>query len=98
MARATGARYPYARPVNGYRAPANVYAPRSSNVNVNVNRNVNRQQRECQQREPTEYGEQSHTAADHCDIHTSDSSRAEHRGYATGTACREYLGLRCAWT
>ena len=36
-----GARYPYARPVNGYRAPANVYAPRSSNVNVNVNRNVN---------------------------------------------------------
>jgi hypothetical protein len=35
-------RYPYTRPVpRGYRAPANVYAPRSSNVNVNVNRNVN---------------------------------------------------------
>jgi hypothetical protein len=36
-----GARYPYARPVNGYRAPANVYAPRSSNVNINRNVNVN---------------------------------------------------------
>jgi hypothetical protein len=35
-------RYPYVRPVAGYRAPANVYAPRYSNVNVNRNRNVNR--------------------------------------------------------
>jgi uncharacterized protein DUF3300 len=36
-------RYPYTRPVYGYRAPANVYAPRYSNVNANrnVNRNVN---------------------------------------------------------
>ena len=34
-------RYPYARPVAGYRAPANVYAPRYSNVNVNRNVNVN---------------------------------------------------------
>jgi uncharacterized protein DUF3300 len=38
------ARYPYTRPVpvpyGGYRPPANVYAPRYSNVNVNVN-NVN---------------------------------------------------------
>jgi hypothetical protein len=37
-------RYPYTRPVaRGYRPPANVYAPRYSNVNVNrnVNRNVN---------------------------------------------------------
>jgi Protein of unknown function (DUF3300) len=34
-------RYPYVRPVAGYRAPANVYAPRYSNVNVNRNRNVN---------------------------------------------------------
>jgi uncharacterized protein DUF3300 len=31
------ARYPYARPVPGYRPPANVYAPRNTNVNINVN-------------------------------------------------------------
>jgi hypothetical protein len=35
-------RYPYTRPVpRGYRPPANVYAPRYSNVNVNRNVNVN---------------------------------------------------------
>jgi hypothetical protein len=39
-----GGRYPYARPVSGYRPNTNVYAPRNTNVNVNVNNvNVNRQ-------------------------------------------------------